>query len=561
MRARAAALALGVCAACGSSEPSFIPWPADLSDAAMGFALTLSADGGRVLELHPAFELDPAGPLRLALGAGNEGQLLLLILDDQALRATGVERADRPAREHELVEEEEPCGRGRLLGSPGQPRVRLPSPAVTRLFALPGGTSELQGAEPRDYPVLARLSVEVPIAGSACPLVEAHQVESFDLSAPELVPEGSTVFGAPAGGGESRPLALQWHEIEVLDPDWVVGLSWDALFQVRRGVPYEDQPAHRLGPPDVRGLPVLPANGDSRWRWAAVSATPEAIAGRRRLAALMHETIATTGRARRTALVEVLLDQSGFLSATTSSVVSDALRAVLAVGPSAVLALGDVNAEGDATSSSLGVRWHGPSPAGPWTRTLLPRVIHGNTLARTDHPSLPHLGGFAGGEILVGDLGQAPEQARLVRTAVEAARTGRIQGLASYAAGAGHQLWAGDNKGALFQGSLLSVELQPVTLRHPPEMWSCRQEVDDCGWPVTGDWITSIAPVAQATGIAATVFRCEHVAVLRSEDLCISVLPLPTSRAAGSEHHRLQRHGARLYLSRRSSEVYVVDAP
>lgn len=538
-----------------------MPWPAELGGASIAFPVTVSPGGERVLRFYDALDLTETNPAALELPSDEEAALLLLLLDDDAIRSTGARRSPRPAALHRVLGETELCERGRLRTDAADFVLRLAAPRVTRALALRPGDTELGDVRPEDYPVLSQTSVEFPIAGSACPLVEAHQVEPFDPSAPELVPAGATVFGKPAGGGTSRPLAFQWHELEVLDPEWVVGSSWDALFQVRRGVRYVDEPAHRLGPQDVRGLPTLPANGDSRWRWAAVSSVPADAAGPRRLAVLMQEVIELSGVVRRTALVEVELDQGGFLSAVTSSVVSDALRAVLAVGPSAVVALGDVNTEEDATSSASGVVWQAPSPAGPWARTLLPQVRHGNTLARTEHPNLPHLAGFAAGEVLVGDLGQAPEQARLVRTAVEAARSGRVQSLASYAAGAEHPLWAGDNKGALFRGSLLSGALQPVTLRHPTELWSCREELDGCGWPVTRDWITSIGPVAGATGIAATIFGCEHVAVVRSEDLCVSALPLPASRAEGSEHHRVTRHGGRLYLSRRSSELYVVDAP
>lgn len=548
-----------VCAAaCSSTDPRFVTTPVELEGASIVFPVTVSREGARILKLHPAIDVGAKGLARFEVDSDEEATLLFLLLDEEAIRSTGVVPAPRPAAEHLLLATSEGCERGRLGDGGTGLRLRLPTSRATRLLALTAGASEFRGAVPDDYPALEGTSVELPIAGSSCPLAGRAEIEAFDSDAPLLIPEDATVYGVPALDGAARSPMLHWNASELLDETRLIGSSPHALFHVRRGARYRDQPGHRLAPREVLGLPSPAPSARSEWRWAGVKAAPRGDATPRQALALVRETDLGSGEALRSALAVIDIGEEGFEVAVTSTIVADVLRAFVVDETGSILALGStpvVDGEGS------GVLFHAPSLTGPWLRTRLAAVRQGNVLIRTLHPTIPHLAGFADGELLIGDLAGAPESAWLVRTSVGITRTGQFQSLASWASDRGHVFWAADNKGNFFRGFLPGETLEHFALRAPPELWSCGKQLDTCGWPLIEHWTTALAPIAEGTGVAMGLLNCEHVAVVRTDDLCTSALDLPPSRMSEAEQHRLQRYGSRLYVSRRSSEVYVVASP
>lgn len=557
---RALWLATGALAACTSRESSFVPLPTFDADQKLAFLLSLTPQLDRILELHASLDLASQEAAEVRVEAPGESVLALLLLDDAAIRALGVRRDEDAVDLHRLAPAPEACARGALSIAGDASTLRINATVVTQPFLLASSSSSFERIAAEDAPALGLVSVEFPILGSSCPMVSSGSAESFDPSHPLLLPRGATVRGAPAYQGEMLAEPHELRDFVLLSEDHLIGMSALALLHARRGEAFQDVPARVLTAEDVLGLPPTLLGAGSWWRWVAVAAVPPRTGAPRQLAALLQDVPNETGVPARSAAVNVTLGSEGFVSAETSTVVPDALRALIVDHRGLVLALGEAalmtpQARGQALAM------HAPDPEGPWTRSLLPEVLYGNVLAQSGLTDPPHLAGFTGGEMLLGDLIHAPQDARLVRAGLEAARTGRIQSLGSHTDEGGGTFWAGDIMGWIHRGRMHGDRVETLDYRLPIESWACRDEADTCGWPMTRKWITAIEPLMGGRGIAVALMQCDSVPVLRNDDLCPSALPVPPSGPSLNAHRRVRRLGDRLYVSAANSEVHVVRTP
>ncbi len=548
---------------CGPSRPAFVPIPPELAQAEIAFVLNVTADGRSVVGTPSAIALDPSASAPLNLEWDEEQRLVLLVVDDERLGMHGLRRAQRPVSEYHLGTGAEPCERGALFEHEGVTRARIAATRSFGVFELPSGSNRFEVLHSSEVSAVTSLSLDFPVAASVCDGVERPEARPFDPDAVALLPADATVGGRPAYQNGLLALPFQIHGIETLDDTRLIAFGTTALFDFQRERAYQDLGSHRLLFSEVANLPPSDFDPPAGWQWREALRLPNTDASGERLLALTIDVAPTDVPSPRSALVIIELDQLGFVSARTSTVIAGEQRKMLVQSDASTLVIGETFTGAPGLGNGEAVRFFAAQPEGPFERSLLAGVSAPTSLAATGLPSAPHLAGFDDGLILAGDLARSPDALRTIRLEGGISQRGRVEHLRVGTRAENRSFWAGDHKGAFFRGSVEGQASERLHPKLPAEARACGGPPDACGWREAANDITALEFVDDESSLAATVLDCPHVVTFRLSDLCPTLVPVPASApVAGALVRRtLQRRGDLLFISDESSEIYVFDAP
>lgn len=516
--------------ACAEPEPLFVALP-ELPPA-IGFILTFDRLDGPPVSMTSAFDLE-AGPVSATGLAAKSGQtLVLLVIDDERLRATGVARRLAPSSEHQLELTEESCPSGRLDRSLDEPRLRIAVATVGAAHAAIVGASHFEPVDLRSIRSLSSAAFSLPVQAGGCPAVPKEAVSAFDPEREELLHVGAVLRGEPARPRTSIPLELALHDLDALDSDRLVGSTPEELLLFVRGEAFLDDPRRRLTPSEVPGL-IRERPGETEdWRWHTTSFVPAQVPRRGSLiaSAVAEVTVSEERIGFRSALVEIVVDEVGFQAVRTATVWPGEVVDNLVDPDGRIFALWNAS-RAERGSDRDGLILRGASLEGPWQSFLVSSQISGRSLRETGDPAKPHLLGLSVGRMLVGDLRPTPPALTLVQTDI----AGDLDAVAIRQNVGGFTAWSGTNRGHISRVSSPELGVTRVDFRLPLEAFACGGSVDPCGWAVGTDRVLSLAYLPEQRRLAASFKSCEAVILFREDDLCPSALSFPGNESIGDD--------------------------
>ena len=562
MKLRAGHLGFLCAFACGDRGSEFAALPSLEPEFSIGFVVLTNLEADRIEDIHPPMKLDDTSMPSLSLEWPDGQRLFLIAIDDERLTAHGLTRRPTDAMDVRMVPHSRGCERGYVYARDGEIRAELSVDLGAQAFELSSTAAGFRETEFSLLPAFLETSLDLPLAGSACPDVETLTARPFDPEAVTLLPQGATVGGRAAHDAGRLTTPFFVYGVQVIEETRVLALGRSALFDFRRGRAYEDLPKHRLLFSEVAGLSPSPFPLPYGWAWGQAARLPSTVPGVIRLVAHAIEFPGEGVLPSQSALILIELDTEGFISARTSTVIEGQTNRVLTEDDGSIVILGQ-RPDPSGQRPVIGFRLTAPSPEGPWDEYRFPEISGFHSLVATGLPSRPHLAGFDEGRLMAGDLARAPSETTAIRLEGDIARRGRIERLALSHQGERSTFWAGDHKGSIFRGNWSTGSAERVLVHLPVEARACGGPPDACGHSEPGNDISGLSLVEGETALLMSVRDCTAVVALRLSDLCPTTvaLPVPRAVAGGFVRREFTRSQNQVFVSDLGTEIHVIDTP